>query len=70
MASAPKMTASMYNTLSLINPVALPARLFGRDPNVDNDISAVGHVRVKVVMIPWFVLTSLLVILLINIWCA
>lgn len=64
------MTASMYNTLSLINRVALRARFFGRDPNVDNDISAVGHVRVEVVITPWFVLTSLLVILLVYFWCA
>jgi hypothetical protein len=45
-------------------------RFFDRDPNVDNDIPAVRNVRVEVVVIPWLVLTSLLVILLIYFWCA
>jgi hypothetical protein len=45
-------------------------RFFDRDPNVDNDIPAVRNVRMEVVMIPWLVLTSLLVILLIYFWCA
>jgi hypothetical protein len=43
---------------------------FDQDPNVDNDIPAVRNVRVEVVMIPWLVLTSLLVILLIYFWRA
>jgi hypothetical protein len=43
-------------------------RFFDRDPNVDNDIPAVHNVRVEVVMIPWLVLTTLLIILLINLW--
>ena len=94
MASALKMSASIYNMLALINPVALPAlriaatffilsnlvggtyiflnrhRFFDRDQNVDNDIPAVRNVRIEVVMIPWLVLTSLLVILLIYFWRA
>jgi hypothetical protein len=45
-------------------------RFFDGDPNVDNDIPAVRNVRVEVVMIPWLVLTSLLVILLIHFWGA
>jgi hypothetical protein len=45
-------------------------RFFDRDPNVDNDIPAVRKIRLEVVMIPWLVLTSLLVILLIYFWCA
>jgi hypothetical protein len=45
-------------------------RFFDRDTNVDNDIPAVRNVRVEVVMIPWLVLTSLLVILLIYFWRA
>jgi hypothetical protein len=45
-------------------------RFFDRDTNVDNDIPAVRNVRVEVVMIPWLVLTSLLVILLICFWRA
>jgi hypothetical protein len=45
-------------------------RFFDQDPNVDNDIPAVRNVRVEVVMIPWLVLTSLLVILLVYFWRA
>lgn len=45
-------------------------RFFDRDSNVDNDIPAVRKVRIEVVMIPWLGLTTLLIILLINLWCA
>ena len=43
-------------------------RFFDRDPNVDNDIPAARRVRVEVVLIPWLVLTTLLIILLISLW--
>jgi len=86
------MTASMYNMLAGINPVALPAlrivatlffliyllggvyifrnrhRFFDRDPNVDNDIPATRHVRVELLLIPWFGITMLILIELINFW--
>ena len=42
-------------------------RFFDRDPNVDDDIPAVRKLRVEVVM-PWSVLTTLLVILRIYLW--
>ena len=45
-------------------------RFFDRDPNVDNDIPAVRHVRVEVVMIPWLVVTTLILSLLIRFWIA
>ena len=45
-------------------------RFFDQDSNVDNDIPAVRKLRMEVVMIPWLVLTALLVILLINLWRA
>ena len=45
-------------------------RFFDRDPNVDNDISAVRKLRIEVVMLPWLGLTTLLVILLIYLWSA
>ena len=88
------MIASIYNTLALINPAALPAlriaatfffllylgggiyifrnrhRFFDRDPNVDNDIPAARKVRIEVVTIPWFVVTTLILILLISFWLA
>ena len=45
-------------------------RFFDRDPNVDNDIPAVRRVRVEVVMVPWLVLTTLVLILLTSFWLA
>ncbi len=45
-------------------------RFFDGDPNVDNDIPAVCKLRIEVVTLPWLVLTTLLVILLINLWRA
>ena len=45
-------------------------RFFDRDPNVDNDIPAVRKLRMEVVMVPWLGLTTLLIILLINLWRA
>jgi len=45
-------------------------RFFDRDPNVDNDIPAVRRIRVEVIMIPWLILTTLVLILLITFWLA
>jgi hypothetical protein len=45
-------------------------RFFDRDPNVDDDIPVVRKIRVEVVMIPWLVLTTLVLILLISFWLA
>jgi amino acid transporter len=45
-------------------------RFFDRDPNVDNDIPAVRHVRVEVILIPWLCITTLILILLISFWLA
>jgi hypothetical protein len=45
-------------------------RFFGRDPNVLNDIPAVRKVRIEVVMIPYLVITTLILILLISFWIA
>ena len=45
-------------------------RFFDRDPNVDNDIPVARRVRVEVIMIPWLVLTMLVLILLISFWLA
>jgi len=45
-------------------------RFFDQDSNVDNDIPAVRNLRMEVVMIPWLVLTTLLVVLLIYLWSA
>jgi len=43
-------------------------RFFDRDPSVDDDIPAVRNLRMEVVMVPWLVLTTLLVVLLIYLW--
>jgi hypothetical protein len=45
-------------------------RFFDRDPNVDNDIPAARHARVELVLIPWLVITTLILILLISFWLA
>ena len=45
-------------------------RFFDRDPNVDNDVAAVRKVRIEVVAIPWFVVTTLILVLLISFWLA
>jgi hypothetical protein len=45
-------------------------RFFDRDRNVDNDIPAVRKVRIEVVTIPWLVLTTLILVLLISFWLA
>ena len=45
-------------------------RFFDQDSNVDNDIPAVRKVRIEVVAIPWFVVTTLILILLISFWLA
>lgn len=45
-------------------------RFFDRDQNVDDDIPAVRKLRLEVVMIPWLVLTTLLVVLLVSLWRA
>jgi hypothetical protein len=43
-------------------------RFFDRDPRVENDIPATRHVRVEVVLIPWFGITTIILILLIRLW--
>jgi hypothetical protein len=46
-------------------------RFFDRDPNVDNDgVKGVRQVRIEVVLIPWSVITTLVLILLISFWLA
>jgi hypothetical protein len=45
-------------------------RFFDRDPNVLNDIPAARKVRIEVVAIPWLVITTLILILLISFWVA
>ena len=41
-------------------------RFFDRDPDVDNDIPAVRHLRLEVILVPWFFLTTMLAIILLT----
>jgi hypothetical protein len=43
-------------------------RFFDKDPNISEDIEPVRKLRVEVVLIPWFVLTLFLLVLLIYLW--
>jgi hypothetical protein len=43
-------------------------RFFDQDPNISEDIEPVRKLRIEVVLIPWCVLTTFLVILLIYLW--
>jgi hypothetical protein len=43
-------------------------RFFGQDPNISEDVEPVRKLRIEVVLIPWCVLTTFLVILLIYLW--
>jgi hypothetical protein len=45
-------------------------QFFDRDANVDNDIPAARHVRVELFLIPWFGITTVILILLISFWVA
>ena len=45
-------------------------RFFDRDPEVDNDIPAARHARVELILIPWLVITTLILVLLIYFWVA
>ena len=45
-------------------------RFFDRDPDVDNDIPAARHARVELILIPWLVITTLILALLIYFWIA
>ncbi len=71
--SALRIAATFFLILYLLGFLYLfrnRHRFFDRDPNVDNDIPAVRKLRFEVVMLPWLGLTTLLVILLINLWRA
>ena len=71
--SALRIAATLFFVINLIGGTYIffnRHRFFDQDSNVDNDIPAVRKLRMEVVMIPWLVLTSLLVILLIYLWSA
>jgi hypothetical protein len=43
-------------------------RLFGRDPRIDGDNNATSDIRVKVILIPWLFLTTLLIVEWVGLW--
>jgi len=68
-----RIAATFFLIVNLIGGIYIfrnRHRFFDRDRNIDNDIPAVRRLRLEVVMVPWLVLTSLLVILLIYFWSA
>jgi hypothetical protein len=68
-----RIAATFFFIINLLGGVYIfrnRHRFFDRDPNVDNDIPAMRKLRVEVVMVPWFVLTTLILILLIAFWLA
>jgi ABC-type branched-subunit amino acid transport system permease subunit len=58
----------VINLLGIVYIFRNRHRFFGQDPNVSNDIPAVRKLRVEVILVPWLFLTTLLVIVLINLW--
>jgi len=66
-----RITATFFLLINLLGGAYIfrnRHRFFDQDSNVDNDIPAVRKLRMEVVMVPWLVLTTLLVVLLINLW--
>jgi hypothetical protein len=45
-------------------------RFFDRNPNVTNDVRAVRQLTFIVIVIPWFLLTTRLTWLLVDLWLA
>jgi hypothetical protein len=45
-------------------------QLFGKDPDVHDDLKVVRSLREEVIMIPWFFLTTVLLVLLVQLWRA
>lgn len=43
-------------------------QLFGRDPEVEQDIEAARHARIAVVLIPWVFITTVLLVAWFGLW--
>jgi hypothetical protein len=68
-----RIAATFFFIINLVGGVYIfrnRHRFFDRDPTLDNDIPAMRKLRVEVVMVPWFVLTTLILILLVAFWVA
>jgi hypothetical protein len=58
----------LINILAFIYIFRNRHRFFGRDPNVSNDVPAVRRLRIEVVLVPWLVLTTLLLVVIVMLW--
>jgi hypothetical protein len=58
----------LINILAFIYIFRNRHRFFGRDPNVSNDVPAVRRLRIEVILVPWLVLTTLLLVVLVMLW--
>lgn len=58
----------IINLLAFAYVVRHWRQLFGRDPNIDQDVDAVRWLRMIVVLIPLFVLTFRLTFELVGLW--
>jgi hypothetical protein len=45
-------------------------QFFDRDPNIDNDVPVVRHNRMEEILLVWTGLTTVLVVILIQVWSA
>ena len=66
-----RIAATFFFTINVLFMVYVfrnRRRFFTRDPNVDNDIPAVRHLRVEVILIPWTFVTTVILVLLIRFW--
>jgi hypothetical protein len=66
-----RVAGTFFLTINVIGVVYVfrnRHRFFDRDPQVDNDIPAARKLRVEVILIPWFFLTTYLLVLLIELW--
>jgi hypothetical protein len=68
-----RIAATFFLLINLLGGVYLfrnRRRFFYRDVSVDGDLDAVRWLRIVVVAIPWFLLTTRLTILLVDFWLA
>lgn len=66
-----RIAATIFPIINLLGDAYIfrnRQRFFGKDPNISEDIEPVRKLRVKVVLIPWTVLTPFLFIVLIYFW--
>jgi predicted small integral membrane protein len=66
-----RIAGALFIAINLLGGAYLFRRrrqLFGRDQQVEQDIEAVRHTRVAVVLIPWLFITTVLFIEWLGLW--